>query len=435
MVDVDVVVTIDPGGRITTSSQNMPDIPELMKLSDAAGGRKLVICPSKLVQDTLGVNVSALHQFVDRHPDAGVGRILVGSKRYLTLAQLQAVQGHYCVKGAIGDDHVTAGSIGELMSREKMKEIFGVGNATSIHEWLDDIFGDEKPSEKLVCGVRIIRHKPRSDIHYYIPKDLLDDEPRLREWGRMLYWEARRARLPKQYRGHRFTLELAQECGIMKRAMELYVAERGPRFGVMLASGMGREIDRETEKGTNQFLFSPEEAAEIRSHFKQRMETLSSHYTVKEFAERVNAPEKSLRGWVNANADAGLVLFGLALRRTPGGLRIPKGALTEAQYEELRLKPRTNAKLADIEDMLRKNTLPRATIRLDRIVEHYSRQPPEYEYLKANIDLLARQSGIEAPKLWEYLLKEARGKHLQDWDKWRKELGAGYQAEFGQEFP
>jgi len=511
MAKVNVVVDIGPEGRYTVASRELPDVDPIKRLAEASGKNGLTLCPSKLAQDALGVGPSALHQFVDRYDkERRIGRIVVGGKRYLTLEQLDEARRHYGTGKVVGGGYVATGKLAERFSRERLKEIFGAGNVASIHNWMDDIFGEEPPAEKSVCGVKVLRHKPRSDIVYFIPNELVEDEDRLEEWGRKFYWEARRARLPKKYRNHSFTLELAQECDVSKKAVEDYVAGRGNGFGTKLAAGMERELDRAAgEKSTTQFLYNPEETGKIRQHFARTKRLEAEYYTLREFERRINAPERSFREWFNANVGDNMRLFGVAVEMTPRGLRIPKDALTDEQYAELRGRPKTNAKLADLEAMLsakgpsipwsaspqpaagmgngtesalatagetprqdsplpppmnpppagmrngmesavapseERGERPREAVmigglpkeafdRLDRLVDHFSRNPPDYEYVRASFDLLTRQTGAERRKMWEHLIRMARGRYWLEWDKWKKELGREYREDCGREMP
>ena len=347
---VRVATRITDDGGAEFRLMEMPDRPGLKRLT-MRHGDELKLFPGPLIEEALGIRKNALHKFI--HKRHGLGLNLpnyrgapaeskaAGHVNYYTEGQFKGAWDYYGFKRKLSERYVP-------LSRVDNKRFFGVKESRRVHEWLE-VFPDAKdqPPEyksvgavaKDVLGVRVLRFARLSDPEYFLPKELTEDQERFIRWARKVKWERKRLLLPKAYRDHAFSAEIAEEYDAKVKHVSEYAMSEGRDYGITLDAKGRPHGAGKRKKGESMLLFPPDEAEEVRSHFRKKAAYRKDYISITNYADRMGVAEQQfvrwLRKWWKGRYGEKLEVFGVPVEVYRHSTYV-KNTLSEDDFRALR---------------------------------------------------------------------------------------------------
>ena len=181
--------------------------------------------------------------------------------------------------------------------------------------------------EKDVEGETVYRFRRLKDPEYFLPKELVEDEERMKIWSGKVRWGQKRNRLPKGFQDHVFAKEIAEDTGTNIHRLSSWATSRPDGdMGVTLDLEGKPQKAKDRKRGDGTLIFSPEDAEVLRSHFTKRTKVKEDYVSVNKLADRLEIGQQMLQRWVRRNwlisADKETNIFGLDVQKFQDGTYI-----------------------------------------------------------------------------------------------------------------
>ena len=327
-VKVHVVRDILPDGTALSELKECPATPQLRRLCRTAR-EGLKLYPQNVLVEAYGLGRKGIGNWIRsrrRQFPAGAGVLLKGEdgcwRQHYTEDQKRAIEEKAAILRRLREEYAPL---------KQAAKALGTRQPQTLMEWLKAFPAEKREgwySVKDVRGAEVVCLK-KNNVEHYIPRSIVEDGERLRQWADSVYWEHLRLRLPEKYKGYVFMTELERELDIKHGTVHKWLLTQvhSPQFEE------GDYVVR-TKRG----ILHPKLAAIVRDRFRKNRTLGEEYVSAKELGKAIGAGSLSVRNWIRRNMseyDGMKSFYGVPVEEFEGYLYL-KRTLEPAETQALR---------------------------------------------------------------------------------------------------